>query len=65
MNSTSLMLILVEHMGMAALSRPMNIGDDRNQLFPLPELLSFGKTPWDDQTFFLETSEYTKDYALQ
>jgi hypothetical protein len=29
-NSTSLMLSSVEHMGMAAPSRPMNMGDDRN-----------------------------------
>jgi hypothetical protein len=65
MNSTSLMSISVEHTGMAAPSHPMNIGDDRNQLFPLPESLSFGKTPRDDQTFFPKTSEYTKDYASQ
>jgi hypothetical protein len=59
------MLSSVEHMGMAAPSRLMNMGDDRNQLFPLPESLSFGETPWDDQTFFPTTSEYTEDYASQ
>ncbi|KAH3464764.1 hypothetical protein KXV78_009353 [Aspergillus fumigatus] len=64
-NSTSLMSSSVEHMGMAAPSRPMNMGDDRNQLFPLPEPLSFGETPRDDQTFFPTTSEYTEDYASQ
>jgi hypothetical protein len=64
-NSTSLMSSSVEHMGMAAPSRPMNMGDDRNQLFPLPESLSFGETPRDDQTFFPTTSEYTEDYASQ
>jgi hypothetical protein len=65
MNSTSLMSSSVEHTGMAAPSHPINIGDDRNRLFPLPESLSFGETPRDDRTFFPETSEYTKDYASQ
>jgi hypothetical protein len=55
----------VKHTGMAAPSRPMNMGDDRNQLFPLPESLSFSKTPRDDRTFFPTTSEYTEDYASQ
>jgi hypothetical protein len=64
-NSTSLMSSSVEHMGMAAPSRPMNMGDDRHQLFPLPESLSFGETPRDDRTFFPTTSEYTEDYASQ
>jgi hypothetical protein len=64
-NSTSLMSSSDEHMGMAAPSRPMNMGDDRNQVFPLPESLSFGETPRDDGTFFSTTSEYTEDYASQ
>jgi hypothetical protein len=55
----------VKHMGIAAPSHPINIGDDRNQLFPLLELLSFSETPQDDRTFFPKTSEYTKDYASQ
>jgi hypothetical protein len=64
-NSTSLMLSSDEYMGMVALSWLMNIGDDRNQLFPLLEWLSFGETPQDDWIFFPTTSKYTKDYALQ
>jgi hypothetical protein len=64
-NSTSLMSGSDEHMGMAAPSHPMNMGDDRNQVFPLPKSLSFGETPQDDGTFFSTTSEYTKDYASQ
>ncbi|KAF4152687.1 hypothetical protein CNMCM6069_001789 [Aspergillus lentulus] len=64
-NSTNLMSSSVEHMGMAAPSRPMNMGDDRNQLFPLPESLSFGEAPRDDRTFFPTASEYTEDYASQ
>jgi hypothetical protein len=64
-NSTSLLLGSDEHMGMAAPSHLMIIGDDRNQVFPLPKLLSFGKTPQDDGTFFSTTSKYTKDYASQ
>jgi hypothetical protein len=32
-NSTSPMSSSVEHTGMAAPSRPMNMGDDRNQFF--------------------------------
>jgi hypothetical protein len=64
-NSTSLMSSSVEHMGMAAPSRLMNMGDDRNQLSPLPESSSFSETPRDDQTFFPMTSEYTEDYASQ
>lgn len=65
MNSTSLMSSSVEHTGMAAPSHPMNVGDDRNQLFPLPEWPSLGETPQDDRTFFPTTSKYTKDYASQ
>ncbi|KAH1452265.1 hypothetical protein KXW57_003988 [Aspergillus fumigatus] len=65
MNSIRLMSSSVERAGMAATSRPMNMGDDRNQLFPFPESLSFGKTPRDDRTFFPTTSEYTEDYASQ
>jgi hypothetical protein len=65
MNSTSLMSSSVEYTGMAAPSRLMNIGDDRNQLFPLPEWSSFGETTRDDQTFFPTTSEYAEDYASQ
>jgi hypothetical protein len=41
------------------------MGDDRNQLFPLPEWLSFGETPWVGRTLFPMTSKYTKDYASQ
>jgi hypothetical protein len=59
------MLSLDEYIGMAALSWLMNIRDDRNQLFPLLEWLSFGKTPQDNQIFFPTTSKYTKDYTLQ
>jgi hypothetical protein len=55
----------VEYTGMAAPSCLINIGDDRNQLFPLPEWLSFGETTRDDQTFFPITSKYAKDYASQ
>ncbi|KAF4221633.1 hypothetical protein CNMCM6457_001784 [Aspergillus fumigatiaffinis] len=65
MNSTSPMSSSVEYTGMAAPSRLMNIGDGRNQLFPLPEWSSFGETTWDDQTFFPTTPEYTEDYASQ
>jgi hypothetical protein len=65
MNSTSLMSSSVEHTSMAAPSRPMNMGDDRKQLFPLLESLSFGETPPDDRTFFPTTSEDTEDYASQ
>ncbi|EDP47809.1 conserved hypothetical protein [Aspergillus fumigatus A1163] len=65
MNSTSPMSSSVEHTGMAAPSRPMNMGEDRNQLFPLPEWLSFGETRRDDRTFFPTTSKYTEDYASQ
>ncbi|GFF76820.1 hypothetical protein IFM62136_09415 [Aspergillus lentulus] len=64
MISTSPMSSAVEHMGMAAPSQT-NMGDNRNQLFPLPESLSFGETPQDDRTFFPTTSEYTEDYASQ
>lgn len=62
-NTTSMMSSPVEHMSMAGPSRPMNMGDDRNQLFPLPESLGFGETPRDNRTFFPTTSEYTEDYA--
>jgi hypothetical protein len=48
MNSTSPMSSSVEYTGMAAPSCLINIGDDRNQLFPLPEWLSFSETTWDD-----------------
>ncbi|KAF4218227.1 hypothetical protein CNMCM6805_000651 [Aspergillus fumigatiaffinis] len=65
MNSTSPMSSSVEYTGMAAPSCLMNIGDDRNQLFPLPEWSSFGETTRDDQTFFPTTSEYTEDYASE
>ncbi|GIJ86936.1 hypothetical protein Asppvi_005835 [Aspergillus pseudoviridinutans] len=65
MNSTSLMLSSVEYMGMAAPIRPKDMGDDRNQLFSLPEWLSSGETPWADQTLLPTTSEFTKDYASQ
>ncbi|GFF28542.1 hypothetical protein IFM61606_10179 [Aspergillus udagawae] len=65
MNSTSLMSSSVEHTGMAAPSHPMNMGDDRNKLFPLPEWPSFGETPRDGRTFFPTTSKYTEDYASQ
>jgi hypothetical protein len=65
MNSTSLMSSSVEHMGMTAPSRRVNIGDDRNQLFPLPESLSFGETPRENWAFFPTTSEYTEVYASQ
>ncbi|KAH2165451.1 hypothetical protein KXV55_006213 [Aspergillus fumigatus] len=64
-NSTSPMSSSVEHTGMAAPSRPMNMGDDRNQLFPLPEWLSFGETPRVGRTLFPTTSKYTEDYASQ
>ncbi|GIJ92734.1 hypothetical protein Asppvi_002012 [Aspergillus pseudoviridinutans] len=64
-NSTSLGSSSVKHTGMAAPSCPINMGDDRNQLFPLPESLRFGKTPRDDRTFFPTTSEDTEDYASQ
>jgi hypothetical protein len=59
------MLNSVKYIGMAAPSRPMNMGDDRNQLFPLLEWLSFGETPGDDRIFFPTTSKYTEDYASQ
>ncbi|EAL91127.1 DUF2841 domain-containing protein [Aspergillus fumigatus Af293] len=64
-NSTSPMSNSAEHTGMAAPSRPMNMGGDRNQLFPLPEWPSFGETPQDDRIFFPTTSKYTEDYASQ
>ncbi|KAH2461412.1 hypothetical protein KXV71_005361 [Aspergillus fumigatus] len=64
-NSTSPVSNSVEHTGMAAPSCLMNMGDDRNQLFPLPEWLSFGETPQDDRIFFPTTSKYTEDYASQ
>ncbi|KAH1663040.1 hypothetical protein KXX46_006055 [Aspergillus fumigatus] len=64
-NSTNLMSSSVELTGMAAPSHPKNMGDDRNQLFPLPEWPSLSETPQDDQTFFPTTSTYTKDDASQ
>jgi hypothetical protein len=64
-DSTSPMSNSVEHTGMVAPSRPMNMGDDRNRLFPLPEWLSFGETPRHDRIFFSTTSKYTEDYASQ
>ncbi|KAH2221182.1 hypothetical protein KXW71_002110 [Aspergillus fumigatus] len=65
MNSTSLMLSSVEYMGMAAPIRAKNMGDDRNQLFSLPEWLSSGETPRADRTLLPTTSEFTEDYASQ
>jgi hypothetical protein len=64
-NSTGLMSSSVGHMCMAATSRPMDMGDDRNQLFSLPESSGFGETPRDDRSFFPTTSEYTEYYASQ
>ncbi|RAL02124.1 uncharacterized protein BO80DRAFT_40179 [Aspergillus ibericus CBS 121593] len=44
-------------------SRPMPMGEERDQLFPLPESLSFGEPARHDGTFFAPSSDYHGDYS--
>ncbi|EAW12825.1 uncharacterized protein ACLA_012530 [Aspergillus clavatus NRRL 1] len=64
-NTSGLVTTSVEQMAMPAPSRPLQLGVDRNQLFPLPESLSFGEVPRDDRAFFQAASEFPEDFSSQ
>ncbi|KAB8075909.1 hypothetical protein BDV29DRAFT_189797 [Aspergillus leporis] len=42
--------------------RSMHMGGDRNQLFPLPESLSFGENPGHERSYY-GTAEYPDEYS--
>ncbi|PYI00792.1 hypothetical protein BO78DRAFT_34251 [Aspergillus sclerotiicarbonarius CBS 121057] len=44
-------------------SRPMPMGGERDQLFPLPESLSFGEPGRQDGPFFAPSGDYHGDYS--
>ncbi|KAG2416140.1 hypothetical protein HFD88_007332 [Aspergillus terreus] len=44
-------------------SRPMHISSDRDQLFALPESLSFEEQPRTERTYYPATSDYSDDYG--